>query len=76
MSFQAYLDNVQAKTGKTAEDFRRLAKGKGLVEFKDIIAWLKDDFGLGLGHARAIAHVIRHGEVPGTGKKKRQPKKS
>jgi hypothetical protein len=69
MSLQAYLDNVQAKTGK-------LAKSKGLVEFKDIIAWLKDDFGLGLGHARAIAHVIRHGEVSETGKKKKQPKKS
>jgi Domain of unknown function (DUF4287) len=75
MSFQAYLDKVQAKTGKTAEDFKRLAKSKGLVEFKDIIAWLKDDFGLGLGHARAIAHVIRHGEVSETGKKKKQPKK-
>jgi hypothetical protein len=63
MSFQAYLENIQAKTGKSAEDFRMLAKKKGLVEFKDIIAWLKQDFGLGLGHARAIAHIIRHGDV-------------
>ena len=23
--------------------------------------WLKDEYGLGLGHARAIAYVIRHG---------------
>jgi hypothetical protein len=63
MSFQAYLDNVQAKTGKSAHDFVRLARNRGLVEFNDIIAWLKKDFGLGLGHARAIAHVIRHGDV-------------
>jgi len=25
MSFQAYLDNIQAKTGKTPDDFRRMA---------------------------------------------------
>ena len=25
MSFQAYLDNIQAKTGKSPADFRRLA---------------------------------------------------
>ena len=25
------------------------------------MAWLKDDYGLGMGHARAIAHVIKNG---------------
>lgn len=61
MSFQAYLDNVQAKTGKSAEEFKRLAKKKGLVQHEDLIAWLTAEWGLGLGHARAIAHYIRHG---------------
>lgn len=37
-----------------------MAKEKGLNRFGDIIAWLKLDFGLGLGHARAIADVILH----------------
>lgn len=61
MSFQAYLDNVEEKTGKTPNDFIAEAKKKNLTEFKDIIAWLKKDYGLGLGHARAIAYVIRNG---------------
>ena len=61
MSFQAYLDNVEEKTGKTPNDFIAEAKKKNLTEFKDIIAWLKKDFGLGTGHARAIAYVIRNG---------------
>jgi len=26
MSFQAYLDNIKAKTGKTADDFKKLAE--------------------------------------------------
>ena len=61
MSFQAYLDNVEEKTGKTPNDFIAMAKEKGLSKSKEIIAWLKEDYGLGLGHARAIAHVILHG---------------
>jgi hypothetical protein len=61
MSFQAYLDNIEEKTGKTPNDFLAEAKKKKLTESKDIIAWLKNDYGLGLGHARAIDYVIRHG---------------
>ena len=61
MSFQAYLDNVEAKTGKTPNDFIAMAKERNLTKSKEIIAWLKEDFGLGLGHARAIDHVIRNG---------------
>ena len=61
MSFQAYLDNIEAKTGKTPKQFIAEAKKKKLTESKDIIAWLKNDYGLGLGHARALDHVIRHG---------------
>jgi uncharacterized protein DUF4287 len=38
-----------------------MAKKKGLTESSDIIAWLKKDFGLGLGHARALDYVIRKG---------------
>ena len=61
MSFQAYLDNVQEKTGKTPNDFIAEAKEKHLTEFKDLMAWLKDDYGLGTGHAKAIIYVIQHG---------------
>ena len=61
MSFQAYLDNVEEKTGKTPNDFIAEAKEKNMTEFKDILAWLKKDYELGTGHARAIAYVIQHG---------------
>lgn len=62
MTFQAYLDNIRTKTGKTPEDFFALAKKKGLVgpELKAgrLIAWLKEDFDLGHGHAMAIWAVF------------------
>jgi len=61
MSFQAYLDNIEEKTGKTPNQFIAEAKKKKLTESKDIIAWLKQDYRLGLGHARALDYVIRHG---------------
>jgi len=61
MSFQAYLDNIEEKTGKTPNEFIAEAKRKNITEFKDIITWLKTDYGLGLGHARALAYVIQHG---------------
>lgn len=61
MSFQAYLDKVEELTGKTPKEFIAMAKKMKLTQHKDIIAWLKKDYELGLGHARAIAYVIQHG---------------
>ncbi|MCB1500143.1 MAG: DUF4287 domain-containing protein [Bauldia sp.] len=63
MSFQAYIDNVASKTGKTPEDFRKLAERKGLlrpgVKAGEITGWLQSEFGLGLGHARAIYATLK-----------------
>ena len=61
MSFQAYLDKVEEITGKTPNEFIAMAKKKNLTTSKEIIAWLQQDYGLGLGHARAITYVIQHG---------------
>ena len=58
MSFQAYIDNIKAKTGKTPADFKKLAEKKGLlkegVKAGGIVKLLKEDFDLGHGHAMAI----------------------
>jgi len=63
MTFQAYLDNIKAKTGKTPEDFLRLARERGLLEpgvkTGQVVAWLKDDFGLQRGHAMAIVLAFK-----------------
>ena len=65
--FQSYLDNIQAKTGKTPDDFRALAAEKGLVKNGEIVSWLKTDYGLGYGHANAIAHLIMSTDETKTG---------
>ncbi|HEV2869957.1 MAG TPA: DUF4287 domain-containing protein, partial [Actinomycetota bacterium] len=65
MSFQAYLDSIEAKTGKTPNEFVAMAKEKGYdapgTKAGTIVDWLKQDFELGRGHAMALVHVIRNG---------------
>jgi len=67
MSFQAYLDNIEAKTGLTPRRFVELAKERGLdspdTKAGAIVDWLKADYGLGRGHAMALVHVIKKGPV-------------
>lgn len=66
MSFQAYIDNIQAKTGKSVDDFRALAEARGFTEAGtlkvkagEIVAWLKTDFDLGHGHAMAVYALLK-----------------
>ena len=74
MSFQAYLDNIQSRTGKTPEDFKKLAEKKGFlksgklkpdVKAGEIVDWLKKDFKLGHGHAMAIYALFKGIKKPG-----------
>ena len=63
MSFQAYIDNIFSKTGKTPEDFQKLAHAKCLLEpdtkVMEIVNWLKNEEGLGHGHAMAIVQAFK-----------------
>ena len=66
MSFQAYLDNIEDKTGKTPNDFIAMAKEKGFgtdTRSGEIVDWLKNDFDLGRGHAMALVYVIKNGST-------------
>lgn len=68
MSFQAYLDNIQTKTGKTPDQFRQWGVDRGYstaqgladgVKVGAIVAALKDEFSLGHGHAMAIVALLK-----------------
>lgn len=65
MSFQAYLDAVEDKTGLTPRQLIEQAKSRGFdqpdIKAGEILAWLKDDYGLGRGHGMAMVHVIKKG---------------
>jgi outer membrane scaffolding protein for murein synthesis (MipA/OmpV family) len=74
MSFQAYLDNIQARTGLGPAEFLERARAKGLaakglaaegggmaagIKAAQITDWLKAEYKLGHGHAMAIAALIK-----------------
>lgn len=69
MSFQAYLDAVEDKTGLTPRQLVDLAAERGYgpgTKAGEILAWLADDYGLGRGHGMAVVHVITKGPTIGT----------
>jgi len=70
MSFQAYLDAVEKKTGLTPRQLVDLAHELGLdaadVKAGAILTWLKDDYDLGRGHGMAMVHVIQKGATIST----------
>ena len=66
MSFQAYIDTIKTKTGKTPADFKALAEKKGFLnpgtKAGEIVTWLKQDFDLGHGHAMAIYATLKESD--------------
>ncbi|WP_350270351.1 DUF4287 domain-containing protein [Brevibacterium sp. CBA3109] len=65
MSFQAYLDTIEDKTGLTPREFIEQASERGYddpsVKAGVILDWLKTDYDLGRGHRMALVHVIKKG---------------
>lgn len=65
MSFQAYLDKIEDKTGLTPREFIALAGERGFddpaTKAGVILEWLKQDYDLGRGHGMALVHVIKNG---------------
>ena len=64
MSFQAYLDTIEQKTGQTPRALVDLAHARGFdasTKAGEILEWLKTDYELGRGHGMALVHVIKKG---------------
>lgn len=64
MSYQAYLDAIEKKTGKTPEEMLAEAATRGFTpqsKAGDFVSWLKDDYDVGRGHAMALFGVLKNG---------------
>jgi hypothetical protein len=66
MTYKAYMQNIQAKSGKTPEEFYRIANEKGFINdgkivasHKQMLKWLKSDIGLGHMHANFVVAYLR-----------------
>jgi hypothetical protein len=65
-AYSAYIKSIQDKTGKTPEDFFKLAGEKGFIKQQKITAkhaemlgWLKKEVGLGHVHANMVILYLR-----------------
>ena len=64
MSYQAYLDAIEKKTGKTPAELLGEAAARGFTaqsKAGDFAVWLKDDYAVGRGHAMALFGVLKNG---------------
>jgi hypothetical protein len=63
MSFQAYIDNIKAKTGKTPEQLKDAAVKAGVfsadMKATELVQWLAKEYDLGHGHSMAIWAVFK-----------------
>ena len=66
MSYQAYLDALEKKTGKTPQQLldEAAARGYGPTTAAGVVVdWLQEDYAVGRGHAMALYGVIKKGPV-------------
>lgn len=64
MSYQAYLDALEKKTGRTPQQLLDEAAVRGLgpdTKAGEFVAWLKDEYDVGRGHAMALFGVMKNG---------------
>jgi hypothetical protein len=67
-----FIPNIEEQTGLTTKQFVLLAIKKGLgdpaIKPGVRMAWLKEEYGLGHGHAMAMAHAIKTALLKARGK--------
>ena len=58
MTFQAYIDAVKAKTGKTPEQLKTEATKAGVyrpdMKAMELVTWLARKYDVGRGHAMSV----------------------
>ena len=66
MSYQAYLDAIEAKTGLTPQQLLDEAERRGygpMTKATEVVDWLTEEYGVGRGHAMAFFGVLKNGPV-------------
>jgi Domain of unknown function (DUF4287) len=64
MSYQAYLDALEAKSGQSPQQLLDEAADRGYgptTKAAEVIGWLAADYGVGRGHAMAFYGVLKNG---------------
>jgi len=55
----SYFPSIEKKYGYPIEHWMNLLKSQSDLAHMQQVAWLKEEFGMGHGHANAVVHVFR-----------------
>ncbi|MEV6338372.1 DUF4287 domain-containing protein [Nocardia vinacea] len=58
----SYFPSIEAKYGRTIDEWKSAVRASNLASHKEIVEWLKSEHGFGHGHATAIAQHYLHPE--------------
>lgn len=50
----SYFPSIEAKYGRPIEEWQELIRSSDLERHMELVAWLKEEHGLGHGHANAL----------------------
>ncbi|MFC9894008.1 DUF4287 domain-containing protein [Nocardia sp. NPDC127579] len=53
----SYFPSIEAKYGRTIDEWKSALGESGLTSFKELVTWLKSEHGFGHGHATALVQV-------------------
>jgi len=59
----SYFPSIEQKYGRPIEEWQKLIRSSPLVKHMDLVNWLKNEFGMGHGHANAlVAYTLQNDE--------------
>ncbi|NJO32564.1 MAG: DUF4287 domain-containing protein [Rhodospirillales bacterium] len=60
----SYFPSIEAKYGRSIKDWKDLIRAQPMRKHMELVSWLKEEHGMGHGHANAlVADTLR--EAPG-----------
>ncbi len=56
----SYFPSIEKKYGRPIEEWLELVRSRPLTKHMEVVAWLKEEHGLGHGHANALVAHVKH----------------
>ena len=61
----SYFPSIEAKYGRPIGEWQELIRASDLERHMELVAWLKDEHGMGHGHANALVAATLAEDAPG-----------
>ncbi|HKH03677.1 MAG TPA: DUF4287 domain-containing protein [Acidimicrobiales bacterium] len=62
---ESYFPSIEARYGRPIAEWKQVIRDSGLTTWKELMALLKGEHGMGHGHANALVlHTLKEGTPP------------